>query len=259
MADLQDGDAESALGEVERVPPMTLEEKFALLTTPVCLAAGGLAVIAVNAFVLAKVLAAFLPNFRWYAHHLDHLKMVVVAVLAVVAPAVVISGGLLVYPALVFRKMLRRKKETGSLLPQGEELAARRRKWKHPSWRLKVWPPSFFALIAGGWTYELSTAPHRLPLAAWSFPALAWVIVILVAIDCFFPRPDRLWTGICDSVAFGSLAAVYLIGAPHGLRRNAEYWIFPVLTGSIAILCAFWVIRDWRRGRAGAAAARSAQ
>jgi hypothetical protein len=252
MADAGDGELGNALEETVRVPPMTRGEKFAFWAMPFCLALMAVPLLAADAYGLIIVAVAFWPNSHWYLQHPDRLKMVLEDVLGINAYAFVLVGALLVYPAFFFRKMLRRKKETGSVLPQGEELAARRRKWKNPSWRMKAWPPGFFALIASGWTYKCITAPHRLPLAVWSFPALAWVIVILVAIDCFFPRTGRLWTGICDSVAFGSLAAIYLIGAPHALRRQAAFWIFPILTGGFAIVLAFWVIRDWKRRRASA-------
>jgi hypothetical protein len=162
--------------------------------------------------------------------------------------------------------MVHRKRVTGSSFPSGAELAAFRLRWKNPSWWKRAYPPGFFSLLATGWTYAVITTPHRLPLFIWSFPALMWVIAIMVAIDCFFPRRGRLWTGVCIGAAFGSLAAVYLIGAPHALmvgashalKREVEYWIFPLLTGSIAVCVAISVIRDWRR-RSGTASSASTE
>jgi hypothetical protein len=258
MAEPGDGGTENALDEVERVSPMTSGERFLFWCMPSSLALCGASLLAVGAFVWVRISIALLVSFQKYLNHPERLKALAQDLMAAAimeAFAVALAAIFLFYPALVLRKMLRRKRETGSVLPQGEELAARRRKWKNPSWWTKTWVPGFFALIASGWTYKCITAPHRLPLAVWSFPALAWVIVVMVAIDCFFPRPDRIWTGICDSVAFGALAAVYLIGAPHAMMRKTTFWIFPFLTGGIAIVLAFWVIRDWsrRRGRAPAA------
>jgi hypothetical protein len=237
------------------VPGMTFLEKFAFLAIPVCLALCGLGNLAATAFGLVKVTAALLHHFHQDLRHPHQFKVVLEALLVILAYAIAISGALLVYPAMVLRSMLRRRRETGSLLPQGEELLERRWKRKNPSWWMRLLVPGFFALIATGWTYGTITERHRLALVVWSFPALMWVVAIIAAIDCYYPRRDRLWTGVCVSGAFGSLAAAYLVAAPHALRWQIEYWIFPVLTASIAIFAAVSVIRSWRRARAAALAA----
>ncbi len=250
---------ELSQGAAGSVPGMTPWEKFVFLFWPAWLTLLAVPLLAVMAFGLIKIAAAFLPNFHWYVHHPDRLKIALEAVLVILAYGILILGALLVYPALVFRKMIRRRKETGSVLPQGEELAARRWKKKNPSRWTRAWIPGFFALVAGGWTYEFALAPHRLRLILWAFPALMWVIATMAAMDCFFPRRERLWTGVCASGAFALLAAVYLVAAPHVLQRQASYWIFPFLTGSIGIVLAILIIRDWRRerGRASVAGAGS--
>jgi hypothetical protein len=255
MDDFANGMKENAPNEAKRVPPMTLEEKFAFLAMPVCLAVCSAGLLVVTALGLAKVALALLHHFHWYLHHLDRVKMALGAVLVVLAYTAPVFGASAVYPALFFLKMVRRKRETGSLLPQGDELVERRWKRKNPSWWMRLLVPGFFALIATGWTYGTITERHRLPLVVWSFPALMWFVAVIAAIDCLFPERDRLWTGVCVSVAFGSLAAAYLIAAPHALKWQIEYWIFPVLTGSLAIFAAVSVIRDWARIRESASAA----
>jgi hypothetical protein len=224
MADPGNGGADNALDEVERLPPMAFGEKFLFLAFPAWVTIVGMPFFLSAYFSIRIPILLFLhpPPYKYIKQLEPTLVYLFVSTL--------VFAAILLYPVSVIRRMVRRKRATGSTFPSGEELAAIRLRWKNPSWWKRAYPPGFFALIATGWTYTMATAPHRLPLAAWSFPALAWIIVIMVAIDCFFPRPGRLWTGICTSGAFGSLAAVYLIGAPHGLRRQAEYWIFPIFT-----------------------------
>ncbi len=247
---------ELSQGAAGCVPGMTRWERFVLCLWPAWLALLAIPLLAVTAFGLIKINIAFWPNSHWYFHHRDRLKMVMETVLAVLAYTAVILGALLVYPALFFRRMLRRKKETGSVFPQGEELAAHRRKRKTPSLWTKTWVVGVFALIAAGWTHVMiRNAPHHHFVLAWSFPALMWVVAIMVAIDAFFPRRERLWTGVIFAAAFGALTVFYVIAQRHISERRTDLWFFPILWGSIAIAAAIAVIGDWRqkRGRASGA------
>jgi hypothetical protein len=251
MADPGNGGTDNALSEAERLPPMAFGEKFLFLAFPAWVAIVGMP------FFLSAYFSIRIPILLLLHPHYKYIKQAE-PMLVYLFVSTLVFGAILIYPVSVIRRMIRRKRATGSSFPSGEELAAFRLRWNNPSRWKRAYPPGIFALFACGWTYTVIRAPHRLPLFMWSFPALAWIIVTMVAIDCFFPRRERQWTGICTSVAFGSLAVVYLIGAPHVLRRQAEYWIFPLLTGSTAVCLAISVIRDWKR-RSGTASAASTE
>ena len=250
MADAGDGELGNALHETERVPPMTRGEKSAFWAMPASLTLLVVPLLAVTAYGLIKVSLAFWPNSHWYFRHPDRLKMVLAAVLEINAYTFVLVGALLVYPAFFFRKMLRRKRETGSVLPQGEELAARRRKSKsRPLWK-KLAAVGFFVLIAVGVTHSLMTSPHRHVLINWSFPALFWLIAVLVAVDAFFPSPDRVWTGIAAIAAFGLLAVLAVAGNVRARTFGIGYWIFPLLMASFSAGLGIDLIRDAKRKHA---------
>lgn len=252
MADPGNGGTDSALNEAERLPPMAFGGKFLFLAFPAWVAIVG------TPFFVSAYFSIRIPILLLLHPHYKYIKQVE-PTLVYLFVLTLVFGAILVYPLSVIRRMVRRKRVTGSSFPSGAELAAFRLRWKNPSRWKRAYPPGFFSLLATGWTYALITSPHRhrLPLFIWSFPALMSVIAIIAAIDCFFPRRERLWTGVCMGAAFGSLAAVYLVGAPHALRREAEYWIFPLLAGSIAVYVAISVIREWKRGRVGASPERA--
>jgi hypothetical protein len=232
---------------------MAFGEKFLFLAFPAWVTIVG------TPFFVSAYFSIRIPILLFLHPHYKYIKQVEPTLIYLFVSTLVF-GAILVYPVSVIRRMVRRKRVTGSSFPSGEELAAFRFRWKNPSWWRRAIAPGFFAVIATGWTYAVIASPHRHPLPPliWSFPALMWAIAITAAIDSFFPRRGRLWTGVCSGAAFGSLAAVYLVGAPHALKREVEYWIFPLLTGSIAVYVAISVIRDWRR-RSGTASAASAE
>jgi hypothetical protein len=241
MADPGDGSTENALNEVERVSPMTLREKCDFLIFPLWLATIGTALLPTAAALIALSVLVVIhpPLIRQYA-----------SVLALYSAMLLIFAAILIHPVSVARKMILRRRTSGSFFPSGEELAAfRLRNQNRPSFQ-RIFVVGFFGLIAVAWTHEMiRTAPHHHFVIAWSFPAMMWVISIMAAVDCFRPRPERLWTGICVSGAFGTLAILYVIAALHIPERRNEFWVFPLLWGSLAVFVAILEIRRWKRRR----------
>lgn len=249
MADPGNGRAENALIEVARVPPISFWEKAAFLGLP--------AAVALWAAPWLGLVVLLIGQSIFLLLHLDLIRQYVSSLASLLATILVISA-FLAYPVSVFRKMARRKRVTGSSFPSGEQLVAFRIRMKKPSMWRRALVPGFFALVATAWTREMvQTAPHHHFVLAWSFPALMWLIAFLFAVEILLPRPERLWVAIGISGAFATLAAVYVVAAPHALRWRIGFWVFPLLTGGIAIAVAILMIRDWRqrRGRALAASA----
>jgi hypothetical protein len=242
-----------ALGPSTRVPPMTLWEKLAFWAVPSWLAVCGTELLAVAIFCLGKIGIVLLFNFHKYLHHPDRLQVLghMLTVAAIIAAVTVaLSGVFLVYPAFVWRKMFRRRKETGSLLPQGEELAMRRWKKKNPSLLVRLSMIGFFTLIALGVTHSLMISPHRHVLINWGYPVLLWLIAAIVAIESLFPAPDRAWTGFTGAAAFGLLAILGVTGTVHARAWGIMNWLFPLLMASFCAGLTVQSIRALRRRRA---------
>jgi hypothetical protein len=237
MAEAENGGPERALDTVERVEPMTGWGKAGFLYLPTIWALiAGAHLIVFASFLLALVVVLFLhPHLKGFAPSIVFL-----------AGGCVIFGAILIYPIHFFRKMRVRKRETGSIFPSGEELAAIRYRRQHaPAW-VRTCVLLFFCLIAFGATHALWSSPHRQILVNWSIPALFWLIAIMVAIDAFMPLPGRQWTGFAASGAFGTMAILTVAAIIHHGDCKISDSVFPVLMAALSIACAIISVREGR-------------
>ncbi|HTW82252.1 MAG TPA: hypothetical protein VME23_22085 [Terracidiphilus sp.] len=246
MSESANREQELGLRETDPVARMTRWEKCGFWIPPVC---WGLCAV-VPFFVSASFLMAFavslLIHFQGIIHHPDWLKNIGPS-MAFLAGMLVISGALLVYPVSAFRKMARRKKESGSIYPSGEELIARRNRWEHPPAWLRIVVVLFFCLVAFAATHAVWADPGRYLLLNLDFPALFWLIAIMVAIDVFWPRVGRQWTGFVASGAFGLLAIIGTVAVIRHGNHKASDWGFPLLMASFAVFLAVASVHEGRK------------
>lgn len=240
-------DHEQSPREIDSVATMTRWEKCEFLFVPVSLATLGGFELLVLAFCLIKLSLTVLFNFQTVIHHLDRLKQLGPSVAIIIGSLLTISGVLLISPALAFRKMIRRKKQSGSFYPNGEELLARRYRAEHPPSWLRAAVVLFVSLIAFGATHSLWVSTYRRVPIVWSWPGLLWLVAIMAAVDAIRPRPGRLWTGTVVSGAFTleTILAVVLI-VHHG-KYTASDWGFPLLMAFCSVLSAVVTVREGKK------------
>jgi hypothetical protein len=235
--EVPNGDQNQRLHETVVIATMTRWEKFEFWLFPVGWAFSAGLLFLISALLLLGYSVAALLHLQAIGHHPGALKNLGLT-LAILVPVLAISGALLIYPVKVFRKMARRKKESGSPYPGGGELIARRNRWEHPPVWLRIVVILFFSLIAFGITYSLWVSPDRRVLAYWSWPALFWLVAIMVAVDAIWPRPGRLWTGSVASIAFGLLAVLAVVVIVRHGNYKASDSFFPLLFAFCSVFLA---------------------
>ena len=251
MAEAENDGPKPALNDIEPVPSMTFWEKVGFLWFPTYLTLVAAPFFLIAAFLLAGFTVVFVLHPHLFkqeqgAHSLLWL-----------AAGCAVFGAMLVYPARFFRKMRKRKRETGSLFPSGEELAALWFRKEHPPVWMRILVPLLFSLPAFGITYEMMVTPGHRALAAWGITGLFWLIAIAVAVDAFWPRKERLWTWFVASGALGALAIMFAVVDRRQGYHGALAWIAPILFASLSVLAAVTTIRDAKKRMRGAAANRA--
>lgn len=245
MSQDANSEQEQNLREIDSVARMTRWEKFEFWLPPTCWGfCAGVPFLVSSSFLIAFSLS-LLIHLQGYIHHPEWLKNLGPSLVFLTA-MLAFSGALLIYPASVFRKMARRKKESGSLYPSGEELVARRHRWEHPSAWLKIAVVLFFCLIAFAASHAVWTDPGRYLLLNLGFPALFWLIAIIVVFDVFWPRPGRRWTGFVASGAFALLAIIGVAAVIRHGNHTASEWGFPL---SMALFSIFCVVASVHEGK----------
>ncbi len=229
---------------------MTRWEKCEFLIFPVSWSALAGVPFLVSALFLIAFAVSMLVHFQEIIHHPDRLKNLEPS-LVFLAALLVVSGALLIYPVSAFRKMFRRKKESGSIFPCDEELAARRYREYHPPMWLRILCILFFSLIAVGATGSLITSSDRLVLAAWSWPALFWLVAIMVAVDAVWPRPGRQWTGFVASGAFSLLAVLTTVLITRHGKYSTSDLFFPLLMAFSSLFFAVVSVHEGKKKMRG--------
>jgi hypothetical protein len=236
---------EQSLREIDGVAKMTRWEKCGFWYFPVFWALSAGTLFLVLALIFVGYLLILLLHFRTIIHHPGGLKDWGSA-LALVAGLLLISGAVLIYPVSVFRKMPRRKKQTGSPYPSGEELIARRYRDEHPPvWR-RILVILFFSWIALGATHSIWASRDRRVLAAWSVPGTFWLLAIMAAVDSAWPKPGRKWTGFVVSGALGLTAILATVAIVRHGQYIASNWLFPLL---MAFGCVGFAVVTVREGK----------
>jgi hypothetical protein len=247
MSEVANSEQEQSSHEIDSVARMTRWEKCEFLFLPVSLAALAGFELLVLAFCLIKLSLTVLFNFQTVIHHLDRLKQLGPSLAIVIGSLLAISGVLLIHPALVLRKMVRRKKQSGRYCPNGEELLARKYRSDHlPLW-LRVVVPLFFSLIAIAVTHSLWVSPEGRVRADWIWPALLWLVAIIVAVEAISSRPGRQWTGFVASSALGLEAILAVVAIFHQSRHTASGWGFPLLMALFSVIFAVATVQEGKK------------
>jgi len=84
------------------------------------------------------------------------------------------------------------------------------------------------------------------------FPALFWLVAVIVAFDLFWPQPGRQWTGFMVSGAFGILAIIGVVAIVRHGNHIASECVFPLLMVSLSIGLAVASVREGKRKVRGA-------
>ena len=246
MSEGANNEQEQNLREIDGVAKMTRWEKFEFWFSPVFWATSMGALFLVSAFCVVGTVVIVLFHFQIAIHHPDRLKYIG-TYLAYLAAALAISGAVLLYPIKVFRKMARRKKESGSLCPSGEELAARRYRQEHPSVWLRIPVVLFFCLIAFAATHSLWISPDRQVFFAWGIPALVWLVAFMAVVDAISPRPGRQWTGFVVSGAFGLIAVLAGALIFHRGKYSPSDSFFPLLMAFLSLLSSIISVHEGKK------------
>lgn len=218
---------------------MTIGERFNLFQFPAIVAAIALPLLAIAAYGLATLSIALFDRPQYLRQGISWMLFLAANCLA--------FGLLLVYPAHFFRTMRNRKEKTGSYLPTGEELIAFRRRKKTLSVSMRVLTGSCFSLIAFGITYKtFATAGHH-SFAAWCVVFLFWLIALVFAVEAFWLRPERLWTGVLGAGAFGCLAVLTTAEIIRSGNPKSFAWLVPLFFGSFSASLAMITFRTFAK------------
>lgn len=246
VSEYPDSEHDQRLREIDACARMTRWEKFEFWFSPVFWTSSMGVLFLVCALCAAGTVVIVLFHLQIAIHHPDRLKYVW-TYLAYLAAPLAISGAVLIYPVSVFRKMARRKKETGSPYPSGEELIAHRYRSEHPAVWSRVAIVLFFSLIAFAVTRSLWASPDRWALTYWIWPDLLWLVAIMVSVEAISPRPGRQWTGFVASSALGLEAILAVIAILRHNKHTATSWGFAFLMALFFVVFAVATIQEGKK------------
>jgi len=242
MSESANREQELGLRETDPVARMTRWEKCGFWIPPVCWGLCAVMPFLLSALSLIAFSVSLVIRLQGVIRDPELLKNLGPTIVLLVIP-----GAVLMYPVSVFRKMARRKKETGSIYPSGEELIARRNRWEHPPAWLRIAVVLFFCLIAFAATHSLWVSPDRRVSVYWGFPALFWLVAVIVIVDVVWPRPGRQWTGFLISGVFGLMAIMAVVLIVHRGKYTSSDWGFPLLMASFAVLFAVASVHEGKK------------
>jgi len=173
------------------------------------------------------VKAAILGRLGWFVHQQVFLFLVLQAMFI----------GLLI--AFLVRRLIRRKRKTGSYQPTGEALEARRRRKRLFE---KVLVVAFFYFLAIGFTVGALQA-HHYRVSVCAFIVVIWLIAICFTVLALLPsKPSRL-----DDVVAGLLCLAGIFSAYQAItiQHDRGHWLFfSALMWGVAAICMMDRIRS---------------